>query len=134
MPSFLWKLLACILALGALVAAPTALQVHRSIRCTGQVTEVRHSEREQRDNDGTLNLIFTDTHLITFKNPQTGAEANGALDDINKSPGATVSLLYDPKDKSIVLDNPWTLYHTPLWITGTLLAFFLIVVVVVRSR
>ena len=134
MPSIVWKLLACILALGALVATPTALTVHRSIPCTGRVTEVRHSEREQRDNDGTLSLIFTDTHLIAYKNPETGAESNSALDDINKSTGEPVALLYDPKDKSIVLDDPWKLYHTPLWITGTLLAFFLLVVVVVRSR
>lgn len=134
MPSLLWKMLGVIFVLTGVVAIPAMLQVHRSVPCVGQIRSISESQSQRRDSDGNVELLETSTFHIEFKNPETGAAAQGTLDDIYRKQGDFVHLRYDPRDKSIVLDDPWKIYHSPLWFLGILLVFWMIVVLAVVAK
>lgn len=133
MPSYLQKALGIIFVLTALVAIPSLLHVQRSLPCTGQVIEVKESQHREQDGDGTSSVVSTYSYEIQFRNPATGATETKFLTDIGGDKGQSVSLLYDPSDRSIDLNKPTHLYKSPLICFIVLSVLWTIVAVAVLS-
>lgn len=131
MHSYFGKALLGIVGFCLLIATPGIFQLRRSLPCEGEVMDVKESQSQQRDSDGVSSIVFISTHEIRFRNPHTGGVETKFLDDIYKDKGVKVRLRYDPSNKSIELDDPFRIFKTPLWIFGTMFAFWLLIYLIV---
>ena len=131
MRSILWKALVLIFVVSGLVALPAVLRVQRSLPCKGQVMEWTESQGREQNDDGTTGVVTTYLYTIRFQNPVTHAVDSKILADIRQDKGASLDLLYDPSDRSLVLNKPTHLYGSALTCFCTLAVFWTLAAIAV---